>query len=153
MPRFATVAVCRLSGQTADLGPAPSRLFQDKMRRLDKPIAAMNDATKTMGAIAFVTGGAAAAFALAACCAIPFLLAGLGIGAAWLGPVASAAEPHANALTGLSAMALFGSVGVVSRAPKHCDPGAICARPWFRWINIPLAFLGAILLVLSKIYG
>jgi len=113
----------------------------------------MNDGMKSTGAVALVAGGIGAAFALAACCAVPLLLASLGIGAVWLAPVVSASQPHAEALTGVSAIALLGSVGVVARAPKHCEPSATCARPWFRWTVIAAALVGAVLLVLSKVYA
>jgi len=113
----------------------------------------MKDDMKSTGAVALVTGGIGGAFALAACCAIPALLAGIGIGTAWLTPIVSASQPHADALTAVSAVTLLGSVGVVARAPKHCEPNAICARPWFRWAVIAAAFAGAVLLVLSKIYA
>src|SRR5215212_6021444 len=113
----------------------------------------MNDSVKSSGAVALATGGIGAAFALAACCAVPGLLATVGIGAAWLAPVVSASQPHAEALTGVSAIALLGSVGVVARAPKHCEPNATCARPWFRWTVMAAAFVGAVLLVLSKVYA
>ena len=108
---------------------------------------------KSTGAVALVTGGIGAAFALAACCAVPALLAAAGVGVAWFAPLVSASQPHAQALTGVSALALLGSVGVVARAPKHCEPSATCARPWFRWSIIVAAFVGAILLVLSKVYA
>ena len=113
----------------------------------------MNDGMKSTGAVALVAGGISAAFALAACCAVPVLLASLGIGASWLAPLVSASQPHAEALTGVSAIALLGSVGVVARAPKHCEPSATCARPWFRWTVIAAALVGAVLLVLSKVYA
>jgi mercuric ion transport protein len=113
----------------------------------------MNDGMKSTGAVALVAGGIGAAFALAACCAVPVLLASLGIGAAWLAPIVSASQPHAEALTGVSAIALLGSVGVVARAPKHCEPNATCTRPWFRWAVIAAALIGAVLLLLSKVYA
>jgi mercuric ion transport protein len=113
----------------------------------------MNDSMKSTGAVALAAGGVGAAFALASCCAVPALLAGLGLGAAWLAPIVSASQPHAEALTGVSALALLGSIGVVARAPRHCEPGATCARPWFRWTVIVAAFVGAFLLLLSKLYA
>ena len=100
-----------------------------------------------------VVGGIGAAFALAACCAVPLLLASLGIGAVWLAPVVSASQPHAAALTGASAIALLGSVCIVARAPNHCKPNTTCSRSWFRWTVITAAFVGAVLLVLSKVYA
>ena len=113
----------------------------------------MNDGAKSTGAVALVTGGIASAFALAACCAIPFFLAGFGLGSAWLAPIVSTSQPHAGVLTAISVLALLGSVGIVWRAPKHCEPGSLCARPAFRWSITAAAVVGAILLMLSKIYG
>ena len=115
----------------------------------------MRDEVKSTGAVALVTSGIAAAFGLAACCAIPFLLAsaGLGISAAWLAPVVSASQPHATILTAFSLAALVGSVAIVWRAPRHCQPGSICARPAFRWTVTGAALIGSILLLLSMIYA
>ena len=114
----------------------------------------MRDEIKTTGAVALVTSGIAASFGLAACCAIPFLLAGIGIGAAgWLAPIVSVSQPHATILTVFSLAALVGSVVIVWRAPRPCLPGSVCARPAFRWAVTGAAVIGAILLVLSKIYA
>ena len=113
----------------------------------------MNDGVKSTGAIALVTGGIASAFALAACCAIPFFLAGFGLGSGWLVPVVSASRPHADLLTVTSCFALIGGVGLVWRAPRHCEPKSLCARPAFRWGVAAAAVIGGILLLLSKIYA
>lgn len=109
---------------------------------------------KTTGAVALVSSGIVAAFGLAACCAIPFLLAGIGIGAAasWLAPIVSASQPYATVLTIFSLVTLVGSVVIVWRAPRHCQPSSVCARPAFRWAITGAAVIGAILLMLSKIY-
>jgi len=113
----------------------------------------MKDEVKSTGAVALVSGGIAAAFGLAACCALPFFLAGAGLGAGWLAPVVSVSQPHAEWLTAVSLAALSGSVIIVWRAPKHCQPGSLCARAAFRWAITVAAVTGAILLVLSKIYA
>lgn len=113
----------------------------------------MNDGIKTTGALALVASGVGTAFSLAACCAIPLLLAGTGIGVAWLAPIVSASQPYSAILTVLSALALIGGLVIVWRAPKHCRPGSVCARPAFRWIVTAAAVIGAILIVLSKIYA
>lgn len=114
----------------------------------------MKDEIKTTGAVALAGSGIVAAFGLAACCAIPFLLAGMGLGAAgWLAPIVSVSQPHATILTFFSLAALLGSVVVVWRAPTHCQPGSLCARPTFRWAVTSVAAVGAILLVLSKVYA
>jgi mercuric ion transport protein len=113
----------------------------------------MNDGMKSTGALALVTAGIAAAFALASCCAIPIALAAAGVGAGWLAPLVSASQPHAEALTAASAIALLGSVSVVARAPKHCGPNSTCARPWFRWTVIGGAVSGVALLISSMVYA
>ena len=113
----------------------------------------MNDNVKSTGAIAFVVSGIAAAFALAACCAIPFALAAAGIGASWLIPIVSASQPHAEILTAFSLAALAASVIMVWRPPTSCRPNSLCSRRGFRWAISGLATVGAILLVLSKIYA
>lgn len=113
----------------------------------------MNDGMKSTGTVALVLGGVGTAFALAACCAVPALLAAIGVSAAWLTPIVSASQPHAEVLTGVSAIALLGSVGVVARAPQHCDASATCARPWFRSLILIGAVAGAALLIASKLYA
>ena len=115
----------------------------------------MRDGLKSTGAVALVTGGVATAFALAACCAVPLLLAGIGLGFAtdWLAPIVMATQPYATVLTIVSLVALVASVVIVWRAPKHCRPGSLCARRGFRWTITIAALIGAILLILSKIYA
>jgi len=110
----------------------------------------MNDGLKSTGAVALVAGGIAAAFALATCCALPVLL---GSAALVFAPIAVASEAHSQALTAISAIGLAGSVGMAARAPRHCEPGAVCARPWFRWGVVVAASAGLVLLVLAKAYA
>jgi mercuric ion transport protein len=113
----------------------------------------MSPQAKSGGAIALVASGIAASAALAACCALPILLAGVGLSAYWLQPVAAAVGPFGDILTGLAVLALAGSVVVVVRAGRTCEPGDLCVRPAFRWSIIAAAILGAVLLVVSKIYA
>ncbi|MBN8907782.1 MAG: hypothetical protein J0H99_14365, partial [Rhodospirillales bacterium] len=47
-----------------------------------------------------------AAFGVASCCALPFLLATLGLGTAWLGGIALLAAPHRLFLLAASALCL-----------------------------------------------
>ena len=110
----------------------------------------MNDSLKSTGAVALVVGGVASAFALATCCAIPFFF---GSAALVFAPIALASEPHNQLLTALSAIGLLGSVGVAARAPRHCNPDAVCARPWFRWSIFVGALIGMVLLVMAKVYA
>ena len=111
---------------------------------------AMNDSLKSTGAVALVAGGVASAFALASCCAIPFFF---GSAALVLAPIALASEPHSQLLTAISVVGLAGSAGVAARGPKHCEPGAMCARRWFRWSILIAAGIGLVLLVLAKVYA
>lgn len=113
----------------------------------------MSSKAESTGSVALATSGVAAAFALAACCAIPFLLVGVGLSVGWLLPIVSATQPYAEILTPLAALALMGSVIFVLRAKRTCAPGDLCARPWFRRGVIGLVLIGGILLVLSKIYA
>ena len=113
----------------------------------------MRNSVKSGGAIALAGSGVAAAFALAACCAIPILLAALGLGATWLVPMVSATMPYTGLLTIFSVAALASSVFLVVRAGRTCQPGDLCARPVFRWTVIVVAAIGAVLLALSKIYA
>jgi mercuric ion transport protein len=103
--------------------------------------------------VALAGSGVAAAFALAACCAVPLFLATLGISANWLVPLVSATTPYTELLTGFAVVALAASVFIVLRAKRTCQPGDLCARPAFRWSVIVAAAIGAVLLVLSKIYA
>jgi mercuric ion transport protein len=112
----------------------------------------MDSRFKTSGAVALAAGGIGAAFALAACCAIPIILAGFGLTAYWLAPVAAWGEWLGDCLTVASLVGLAGAIFIVIRAPKTCAPGALCARPWFRVTILVSAAIGAILLVLSKVY-
>ena len=109
--------------------------------------------TKSNGAIALVTGGFASAFCLAACCALPVLLIGTGIGTGWLAPFVSFSQPHAGVLSAFSLVALVGSVGLVWHRSTRCEPGSLCATPTFRWTITGAAALGLVLLALSKIYA
>lgn len=57
-----------------------------------KPVALRLEAGAA--AVALTVGGLVAAFGVASCCALPFLLATAGVGAAWLGGIALLAAPH-----------------------------------------------------------
>ena len=113
----------------------------------------MKDGFKTTGAVALATSGFGAAFSLAACCAIPFLLAGTGIGMTWLAPIVAASQPYTMILSAFALAALVGSVVLVWFTRAHCQPGSRCAHPAFRWIVTAGAGIGAILLLLSKTYA
>ena len=113
----------------------------------------MSEGPKSTGAVALATGGIASAFSLAACCAIPLFLAGVGVGSAWLAPIVSVSQPHAGVLTAFSLVTLIGSVALVWRASGSCEPGSLRARRSFKWVITGAAAVGLALLALSKIYA
>lgn len=116
-------------------------------------VARMKTDAKAAGAAALATGGFGAAFALAACCGLPVLLAGAGVGAAWLVPIARASSSYSSVLTVLAILGLAGSALLLLAAPRVCKPGSLCARPAFRLAIAAVAASGAALLFISKAYS
>jgi len=108
---------------------------------------------RSTSAVTLVSAGLASAFSLAACCALPVLMASAGIGSAWLGPIVTTTQPYATSLTLVSVAALLGSVAVTGNAAKHCRPGSLCARSGFRASVFGLAAVGFVLLLMSRIYA
>ena len=105
-----------------------------------------------IGAATLSLGGFGSAFSLAACCGLPVLLPAIGVGAAWLAPVARATSPFEAVLPWIAAIALAGSLLLVLRAPRLCAPGSLCARPAVRSGLFALTVLGAALLILWLVY-
>jgi mercuric ion transport protein len=100
--------------------------------------------------VTLVTSGLGAAFSAAACCGLPVLLAGFGLGTAWLIPVAATVGPVADLLMLFAGLALLAGLLLVLRRPKLCTPGALCARPLFRAGAAAAATLGLALLVVAR---
>jgi mercuric ion transport protein len=100
-------------------------------------------------------GGLAAAFGVAACCGLPFILAGLGLGTAWLGGVALLAAPHRQLLLGLAAVLLAGG-GVAlwrqHRAARARRVDGVCARPGVRLLALAGLLVGSSLLLVGYLY-
>ncbi len=63
--------------------------------------------------------GLAAAFGVAACCALPLLLISLGLSTAWLGGIASVAAPNRTLLLVFAALALAGGAILLWRQQRH----------------------------------
>jgi len=80
-----------------------------------------------LGAFGFTIGGFGAAFALAACCALPMLLAGVGLGGAWLFGIARVAAHHRLIFLVMAAVFLVG--GAVALGRQLSDG---CATGWCR---------------------
>ncbi|MDE1915949.1 MAG: mercuric reductase [Sphingomonadales bacterium] len=100
-------------------------------------------------------GGVTAAFAAAACCALPVLLTGAGIGSAWLGGIGSVAAPHRNLLLWLSVFSLTAGAVLlfrVQRAAIACGAGGGCTPRWLRALLLLGLVSGATLLWLGYSY-
>jgi mercuric ion transport protein len=115
------------------MSPSPS---QPPPERASEPAALL---------LAF--GGLAAAFGVAACCALPLGLATLGLGTAWLGGIALAAAPYQGVLMGLSAASLLGAAALVARSSRRpACLGGVCARSPLRSLATVGLLAGAVLL-------
>lgn len=121
------------------------------------PIRNLKAPVKHVSAPAAFTGaGIAAAFGAAACCALPALFAGAGLGTAWLTTVALAASPYRELLLAVAAASLL--IGAIllwrqqQRATRACTPGGLCARPTSRLMTLGGLVAGAILLWLGYTY-
>ena len=74
-------------------------------------------------------GGLAAAFGIAACCALPLPLINFGPGTAWLGGIASITEPNRTLPLSMAALTLTGGAILLWRQQspaKTCGPDGVC---------------------------
>jgi mercuric ion transport protein len=97
----------------------------------------------------FTVGGLAAAFGVASCCALPLLLATVGVGTAWLGGVALLAGPHRGVLLAIGALCLAGGAALLWRQQRMaatCGPGGVCTPPIVRALTLLGLLAGAALL-------
>ena len=104
------------------------------------------------GAILLTLAGLGSAFGLASCCALPILLAGAGLGTAWLGGIADLAVPYRVPLIAISGVSLAGGAISLLRQRRVCAPGAFCARPAVRATTTLGLILGLVLLYLGYVY-
>lgn len=100
------------------------------------------------GAALLTVGGLAAAFGVASCCALPLLLATLGISAGWLTGIALLAVPHRNLLLVLSALALLSSAVLLWRQQRiaACATGQPCMSVSARVLILIGLIIGTVLL-------
>lgn len=106
-----------------------------------------------LGAAALASAGLAASFGLAACCALPIILTGIGVATAWLAWPSSVADPLRVYLTPLAAIALIGAAFLILRNPANCAPNDLCAKPLARLLLGGFVLVGAVLLYLSTQYA
>ena len=108
------------------------------------------------GAVLLTAGGLVAAFSVASCCGLPFVLATLGLGTAWLYGIAVLAAPHRTILLAAAGMFLLGGAFLMWRQWKTavaCRPGGICTRPAVRGLTMAGLLAGFILLYLGYAYA
>ena len=99
--------------------------------------------------------GLAAAFGVAACCALPLLLISLGLGTAWLSGVASFAEPNRNLLLMFAALALGAGSFFLWRQQRYaatCGANRICTPPAVRVLTLAGLIVGVVLLIAGYLY-
>jgi mercuric ion transport protein len=98
--------------------------------------------------------GLLSAFGVASCCGLPFLLATLGLGTAWLGGLALLAAPHRWFLLVAATVCLAGAGLLLWRGrATTCAPSATCARSPVRSITIAGLLVGLALLYLGYAYA
>ncbi|WP_454885875.1 mercuric reductase [Sphingomonas oryzagri] len=108
-----------------------------------------------IGAVSLALGGITAAFGVAACCALPFLLASAGIGAAWLGGIAIVAAPFRTPLLVIGALCLLAGAALLVReqmAASQCGPDGACTPAAMRVVTLFGLIIGAVLLWLGYRY-
>ena len=94
---------------------------------------------KSSGSALLTLGGLAAAFGVAACCALPLLMISLGLGTAWLGGIASVAAPIRSLLLVFAAVALAAGAILLWRQQRHaatCGPNGVCTPPAARLLTL-----------------
>jgi mercuric ion transport protein len=110
--------------------------------------------TRGSGAVLLTLGGLVAAFGVASCCGLPFLLATLGLGTAWLGGFALLAAPHRLFLLAAATICLTGATVLLWRQRAVvCAPDAICTRPAIRGATMIGLIAGLALLYLGYTYA
>jgi mercuric ion transport protein len=107
------------------------------------------------GSVLLTVSGLAAAFGMASCCGLPFLLATAGLGTAWLTSVALLAAPHRSILLVVGAVCLAGGAVLFWRQQRMaaCTPGAFCSRPAVKSLIVAGLLAGLVLLYLGYAYA
>lgn len=120
--------------------------------KLDRPAQTRSAGS---GAVALTLGGLAAAFGVASCCGLPFLLAGAGLGTAWLYGVALVSAPHRLLLMITAAICLAGGAILLGRQRRQaaCAPGSVCSKPAVQGLVVIGLLVGSALLYLGYRYA
>jgi mercuric ion transport protein len=107
------------------------------------------------GATLLTLGGVAAAFGVASCCGLPFLLATLGISSAWLTGIAVLAAPHRPLLLWAGAFCLVAGAMLLwrRRTAPGCAADAVCSKPAVRGLTVVALIAGLALLTIGYLYA
>ena len=120
----------------------------------DQP-SPQSDKTRLSGAALLTLSGIGAAFGVAACCALPIMLATAGIGTAWLAGIASVTAPQRDIWIAVSALSLLISAFMLWRTHQNAVRCGGVAASSPRWLRIALAaglLAGTALLVAGILY-
>ena len=96
-----------------------------------------------------------AAFGVASCCGLPFLLATAGLGTAWLTSFALLAAPHKSVLLIVAVACLTGGAVLFWWQQRIAvyTPGAFCSRPAVKNLTLTGLLVGLVLLYLGYAYA
>jgi mercuric ion transport protein len=109
---------------------------------------------RDVGAVLLTLGGLGAAFGVASCCGLPFLLATAGLGTAWLGGFALLAAPHRVFLLAAATLCLVVAAVLLWRQRAAvCVPGSVCSLPAVRGLTVVGLLAGLALLYLGYAYA
>jgi mercuric ion transport protein len=106
------------------------------------------------GSVLLTVSGLVAAFGVASCCGLPFLLETAGLGTAWLTSFALLAAPHRAILLIVGAACLGGGAVLFWRQQRIavCAPNAFCSRTPVKIFTLAGLLFGAFLLYLGYAY-
>jgi mercuric ion transport protein len=129
------------------------RLGEDQMQPSTHDATRDQGAKAGTGAVLLTGAGLVAAFGAAACCGLPLILAGFGLGYAWLLGPALLAAPHLTLLLVTAPLLLTGGAVLLWRQSRaRCASNAICARPEVRAATLIGLLLGVAFLTLGYAY-
>lgn len=109
------------------------------------------------GIAALAAAAGIGAVFVSSCCVVPLLLAGLGLGGAWLSQdigIAASWQPYLVAAAGVKISAAWIYFLVRQRRlARACAMGSVCARPSTPWITGALLVLATALVAGAILWG
>lgn len=111
---------------------------------------------RASGAVLLTASGLVAAFSVASCCGLPFILATLGLGTAWLYGIAVLAAPHRTVFLAAAGVCLVGGTFLLwdqRKGSALCAPRGVCTKPAVRGLTMAGLLAGFTLLYLGYAYA